>query len=293
MHYLILQVLALVTFHQSLRWGQRSGGNIIGIGAVNYGVAAAVTAGTFFILLGVGKATADSNLLIVFGMVNGALYFLCLLVMLAAYKTAGVGITSAMIASGSLVPILVSRFAWQESMAGRQWLAVALLPLGMALMRPARNGSRADGKWLNWRADLCLLAAFLLPGLSATIHKATTIYDAPDGSGQPLYMTALFLTAFAGNSAYVFWRRQHLSRADIGIGAWIGLVNIMATAMIIMALRTLPAVIFFPTSSSLVITLNLFVAWRLWRESLTRRQLAGVTVAVAVIILANLGGQAA
>jgi len=284
-HYLLLHVLALVAFGQSLRWGQRRTDSIIGISTVNYAVAALLSAGGLGLVLLQHSITAEARTLALLGGANGVLYFLNLLLMLAGYELAGVGITSAVISCGCLVPILFAWLVdWEERLLPSQWGAVALLPIAIFLMRPRPQLARPFGL----KTDLVLLAAFLAPGTSATVHTAAARAGADHLPGQAIYATAIFVLALLCTAAYARVRRERIDRARTAAGAGIGVLNILATVMLVCAVKALGVAVFFPTASSAVILLHLLVSGALWGERPTRRQFAGVAVAILVLVLANL-----
>lgn len=286
MLFLFAHVLALTAFGQSLRWGQRRTGNIIGISAVNY--VAASLAAAFVLALTLGSQGAGPNPLRLtgLGLLNGSFYFLCLLVMLMGYETAGIGITSAVISCGCVVPILVARVVgWEDRLLPTQWAAVALLPAAILLMRPPPK----QKKKLDWKADLILLAAFLIPAASSTMHTAAARWGGGELPGQAVYTTAIFIAALFWTGGYAIVRREPIRRAQAGLGVFIGLINIAATVCLVQSVRQIGAAVFFPTAGPSIIILHLLVSWKLWKEVLTKRQLTGVGVAIAVIVLANIG----
>ena len=285
MIYLIIHVFALVAFGQGLRLGQKRTGNIIGVSAVNYVVASLIAVPFLGFMLSTRGTDASTVRLGMIGISNGCMYFLCLLVMLKSYEIAGVGITSAIIACGCVVPVIVARvIGWETELLVTQWLAVALLPVAVFLMRPLSK----ERKQLNFKADMLLLAAFCVPAISSTIHAAAARWGGGELPGQATYTAGIFAAALISTGAFALWRRERITRPQVALGTGIGLVNILATVMLVAAVRLVGAAVFFPTASCAVIILHLFLSWRLWKETLTKRQFGGVLAAIAVIILANI-----
>jgi len=279
MTYLILCVLSIVIFTQSLRLGQKREANVIVVAAVNY-VAAAL-----FSLIGFLCEGIDSfdhvPWLAAAAIVNGVLYFIHILIVMAGYRVVGVGITSALVGSGVIVPVLISWFAWSEIMTPYRWIAVGLVPLVMTLVRP--HAKRSAHYTL--KADVILFLCFFVAGVVFTIHKSVNVYFPP--SSQGLYQFMLFTAAAISSSAYVIAGGYSASGEDFLLGVGAGLSNSLATLFLLLSLTVIPAVVFYPTNQCLVIAVNVVLSRILWGEWMVKRQIVGLALAVAIIILAN------
>ncbi len=280
MHYLLLYVTFMVTFTQGLRYAQRRGAGVLPVSAANYVAAAALTAGILAWrwagLPADGRATAG-----MLGAVNGVGYVVCLFFLLAGYRLVGIGITSAFMQMGVMIPVIVSFTAWGERMSPFQWGALALLPVAVVLMRPA-----GGHKKLTLKGDLILIGGMLSAGAVGTVHTACTQY-APTGC-LPVYQFALFAAAAIGIVVYVAVRRLPYDRRIVALGTVLGVVNVMATLFVLLALSVMAAVVVFPVSSSITISLSVILGYLLWKERVTARQIVGVAVAIGVVVLANL-----
>ena len=286
MQYCLLYVLFLIVFTQLLRYALIRGSGVFVVSAVNYVAAALLAAG---LLAGLwGQVPASGRWLgAALGTTTGVLYFLNLLVMLVAYRLVGVGITSALAGMGIVIPVLVSWYAWDEPMTVARWVAVALLPPAVVLMRPHTKARRP----LSLKGDVVLLLAFVLPGTVGTIHKSVSVYI-PQAAHplyqSVLYQSALFAAAAVVSVGYVWARRLEYDRNSVTLGSILGVSNVLATLFVLLALGSMRAVILYPTSSSLMIGCSVVVSWILWGERVTARQVAGLCLAVGVVILCNI-----
>jgi len=281
MHYCMLYVLCVLIFTQLLRYSQRSGAGVIAVGAVNYAAAAilscVVLAALWSDVFSLGEWHAAA-----LGAANGCLYFIHLLVLLAAYRLAGIGVSSAFVALGILIPVLVSWYAWSEPMSGFKWAAVGLLPITVILMRPADT----QHKPMTLKGDAILLLAFVMAGTIGTVHKSLSVYAA-QGS-RPLYQAALFAAAAVSSLTYARLHGHRYNRRIVALGSILGASNVLVTLFILLSLSAMPAVIFYPVAGSLLIALSVIVSWILWGESVTKRQLLGLFFAGCIVVLANL-----
>jgi len=279
-HYLVLYVLFMLAFSQTLRYAQRRGEGVLTVSAVNY-VAAAVLSAAIFLVSG-PTAPSERVVAAALGAAAGVLFFVTLLIMLACYRRVGVGITVALMGMGVVLPVVASNVCWGEAMTPARWVAVGLLPVAVVLMRPVNGLQRR----ITLRGDVLLALAFVAPGVTGILHRAVREY-APD-SGRELYQAVLFAAAAISSVAYALWRRTPCSRRTVGLGAFVGAVNVAATRFVLLGLWAIPAVIFYPVSGSLVIAGSVVVSWLLWRERVTKRQVLGLLLAICVVVLARL-----
>jgi len=280
MIFLLLAVVGGVAFNQCLRYGQKHGANILATVAVNYGVATVVSLAILF-ARGVRAGQLLDAHVIAIAFINGVLYLLHLLVVLAAYQTVGVGITAALSRAGIIVPAVAAWLAWNETMNAFRWIGLGLVPVAMVLMRRHEQGKPR----LSLAGDMVLLGCFGIAGAIMTLHKYAEVHFTLDQ--REVYKSLLFAVATAAAVGYTLARRMRYSKGDVALGVVIGLINATMLLIILAALSKIAAVVFFPTVASLEICLNVFAARLLWRERLLKRQLLGLAIAVGVVLLTN------
>ena len=284
MHFLVLNILCWLVFSQTLRYSQHREAKDYVVGAVNYILAAVISLGALAALAwvrGVPPLYPAGAL----GAACGASYFGQFLLILLAYRLAGVGITTAVASMGLLIPILLSWWLWGEPMTPWRWAALAMLPVAMVLVRPVRRHVRH----LSWKADAVLLLAFLNAGLMSTLHKAVGIY-APAEAGsetflffhpqQLTYEAFLFLVAGACSVAYALARRGGCGRVELALGSVVGVSNVLGTMFSVVGLSIVAAGAFFPTLTCALVVLSVVVSRLLWDERVTPRQIVGVGLAI-------------
>jgi len=290
MHNIIINILGMLAFTQSMRFSQRREGKDVVVGTINYVFAGLVAATMLAILwLTQGRPALWPRLPI--GALAGAGYVLQLVLLLASFRLAGVGISITMTAMGLLVPILVSFFVWDQPISISGWAAVGLLPVAVLLVRPGR----AKAAQLSLKADLLLIGIFLNGGMIATCHTAAGI-DRPVGDAglaglepyRVVYLAGLFGAAAITSVFYAARRSRGWDWRDLALGTFMGSVNITITLTVVAGVAALGAAVFFPTVQSSFLLLTAVVSRIAWGERLTRRQLAGLAVALAIVVLANL-----
>lgn len=285
MLYLVLATLVMVSFSQVLRLGQRFGASVLFVGAVNYVVAAVLSVGCLLVAWKLGHSVTPPARLATYGAINGLLYFTHLLVLLAAYRHAGVGITAACTASGTVIPMVAAAVLWNEPMTPWRWASLGLLPAAMFLLRP---GDKNDHPRLTLIGDLALLGTFFTNGVISTIIKAAEV-DTQSQLGLTFgYQAVLFAFAAAASSLYAYARRSPRGRPDAVTGAALGTLNVLGTLGVLLSLSVVPAVVFFPTSGCLFVIGNAIAARFLWAERLRKRQTLGIALACVIVVLVNI-----
>jgi multidrug transporter EmrE-like cation transporter len=295
MHYLLLHIVCVLHFSQLLRLGQKRSCRSMSVVGVNYALAAMVSA-CAAVFLGAWSAQGVP-MLTALGVVNGVLFVLHVLVMMAAFRLAGTGITWAFVGAGVIMPVLAARFLWDEEMSRMQWLALGLVPLAVALLRPPRKAGEA-AKHVGLKGDVILLLCFLMAGAIATLNKAQDVYiKALPGAQEAgvflsrerlVFQTALFVTTAVLSVGYMIARRMWPTRKETAVGLAVGLANNCGLFFALLAINAVAATVFFPTAGCLVIAGNTVLGRFFWKEKLTVKQALGLAVALGIVALANL-----
>lgn len=280
MLYLIGFVIASVLFNQALRYGQERHADILSVAAVNYALAAALTLG-LALTRDVPWSTATTLPVLLAGAVNGVLFFAHIPFMVGSYRRVGVGITTAWTRTAIVIPAIVAWYAWSEVMGSARWAALALVPAAMFLMQRVEP----DRPPMTIRFDGVLLACFVIGGLVLTTHKYADIHFSVDEL--EVYKVALFGAAAIASAAYTLSQQRRFTASEFRIGAFVGLCNAFGVLCVMLGLAVVPAVVFYPTSASFGIILNVLVAHWVWKERLCKRQVAGIGLAIAIVLLTN------
>ncbi|MBI83818.1 MAG: hypothetical protein CMJ81_11520 [Planctomycetaceae bacterium] len=281
MQFFVLYVICNLIFVQWMRFSQFRGADTSTVAAINFLVAAAASAVAVFF-----TSTPSSMLdpvAISLGIVNGLLYCTHLLSTLAAFRFVGTGITMALTHIACIFPVVFSHVVWpeKESMSLYRWLAVGLVPLAVYCLRPTRIGNKP----LTWKTELLLLFVFLGVGVIFIVHKiaaATTTAEVALA-----YQMYIFGVAGVSTTIIVAIIRPFPSRLDLRFGISAGLVNALMCRAIVLALAMLGAVFVYLCGPPLLIVFNVLCGRVLWGEELSKRQFAGLFLAIAIILLTN------
>ena len=281
MVYVVLFALSTTAFSQIMHYGQRRETYVLSFVAVNYVIASVVTT-VVWRSKGLDLGGIQVWPTVVTGFINGVLFFSHIPFVFGAFRMAGVGAATAIGRSGVVLPALVAWYAWGETMTPQRWLALALVPFAMFLLRPPDRSCRR----LTVKADAFLLGYLFIGAGILVVHKYADIHFSP--GEQEIYKVSLFTTAAVTSVSYVVLRRISCTIRDMRVGMSLGLCNAAALLFVMLGLASVPAVVFYPTSACLSICMNVFASRWLWKETLVAKQLAGVLLTIAIVVLTNL-----
>jgi drug/metabolite transporter (DMT)-like permease len=166
--------------------------------------------------------------------------------------------------------------------------ALVLLSGGRTVALELKSrGSGLSAQEVGRRVSPLLLLLFVVPGISGIAMKA--FHEAAPAAELPGFMVVLFGTAAAGGALGILVRREPLRRADLALGAAIGLPNAAQLEFLLRALETVPAIIVFPVSGALTLVLNAVVSLLWWGERLDRPTALGLVLALVATVLLNRG----
>jgi drug/metabolite transporter (DMT)-like permease len=295
MYWLFLYVFCALHFSQLLRLGQKRSCRTMSVVGVNYILAGALSLAAMLVLG--GWEAGGRTRLAALGAASGVLFVLHALVMLAAFRIVGTGITWAFVGSGVVIPVLIARFRWGEDMSVTQWVALGLVPLAVALMRPPKREGEAE-KRAGLKGDLILVLCLLMAGAIGTLHKAQEIYvktlPAVEEASRLIsrerlfYQAVLFGTTVVMSVGFMAAAGLLPTGKETAIGLGVGLANTCGLFFALLAINAVAATVFFPSSGCLVIVGNTVAGRVLWKERPVPRQWAGLAVALAIVVLANL-----
>jgi drug/metabolite transporter (DMT)-like permease len=275
--YLCCYIASSIAFHQLFRFGQQKKTDVLSTAAVNYSVAAVLTVAWYLIA---GHGEVDIRL-VVYGLCNGTVYYVSLPLLLRAFQLAGVGVTVAVLSTSNLSPVIFAFLAWDEPVTNMQWIALALVPVAIFLLRP-RDGGIVNG---GVKADVLLVLLFIMGSLMMTTHKAAS--RIVENDSELLYNACVFVAAMAVSVGYALYARLRVTKFDCGLGLGIGVANMLNIVFLLLCLGVMSTAIVFTTAGTVVISLNLAVSWLLWKEAVDRRQALGIMLAILVVVLTN------
>ena len=266
---------------------------------VNYAAAALLAAR----LQGVAPADGITAGLVGLGVAQGVLFIAGFWLFSLAIRTAGMGLAAGVMRLSVVVPFLASWLIWGDpTPSGLQFLGLACA--GVAFFLVARPAAEPPGKLGppepavapaepsgGARAAVLLGLLFLSGGLVDVNMK---VFREAFSGAVPISTFLLFVfgVAFLSGLAAVVWRGVRTGAWPRGeVVAWgivLGLVNYGSAEFLLRALETLDGTVAFPANSVSIVFGAAVIGWLVWRERLSRANLAGLGMAgLALVLLAR------
>ena len=211
----------------------------------------------------------------------GAGAFVCLgfLFYQIGIRRHGVGLAGAFAKLGILVPMSLALVLWREMPTAMQWAGIALAAFSIVLVNWPSQGNLKRAV----RPALLLLCLFV--GVAEFSNKVFQKYGLPDHKA--LFLLVVFFVAFVCSLAATAANRKPVRRGDVLTGLVVGLPNIFSAYFMILALDRLPAAVAFAAyGAGTIVVINLAGAL-LFKEKLSRRELAVVALTIIALVLIN------
>lgn len=266
-------------FGQLFKWAQQRGCHVPAALVVNY-LTLSTLLGIYF--LSSGDLRIETAVFKV-GLVTGTCFISAMLIMTTALSLVRVGSVLTAFRMAMLIPIAASVLIWGETASPLQALGIVLALAALALM------TRADGGPANKMSRVGQMALVFLvfcgQGASMTCLRWVR-YAGLEGQLLKVIMVTGF-TAGALGILFLLVRRIRPSRIDIGMGAFIGVYNLVGLVALLTALNHVPGTVFFPLLGCTVVTLDNLAAHFFWRERLDRAAFFGVGLALMAILIVS------
>lgn len=263
-------------FAQLFKFSQKKGYSAPVVFSTNY-VTMAIALGVFH-LCGSGFDMTTATVRV--GMITGTVFVCSMFIMTTALRLLSVAPVLTAFRLAVVIPVILSVQIWGEQISLLQAAGIgsALIALGlMARGAPAITHTST-------RISLCLIPlVFCAQGLSNSclrwVHYA--------GLDNVLLSVLFFVGATAGTlgSIAVLLCSGKPTRQELQMGAIIGLLNLMALVVILLALRQIPGTVFFPAVGCTVVVMDQLSAHFIWKEPVTVPARWGALLAVVAMFL--------
>jgi drug/metabolite transporter (DMT)-like permease len=285
--YLALAITCSLTIGAIFKYAAQRGMDRIHLLVANY-LAATLCAAAGLLLDGGQAISAIGNAqFLLFGVVAGVVLIGAFFVFALATARAGMSVTIAVTRIGVSIPFLISWLAWGEVPGLAQWIGLAMVAWALYLItrldHPDLPRPRPAG--VVWVLVLCFLAG----GMGDLMFKAFDVWHAAHVT-QDGFIAVAFGTSFLVGLGVV-WSKPAIqrlpARATLVWGVALGLANYASVLFILGAVANLPGTIVFPTHAVSVVVGGAIIGAIVWREHLSRTNIAGVVVAAVAVILLN------
>jgi len=217
-----------------------------------------------------------------FGLMNGAFFMSALISVQYSISRAGIVLPSVFSRMGALlVPMGFSILMFGEKPGVMQIVGSILSVVGILMMTLQKGGEKS-----NRAPALLLMAVLFMEGLSCSMMK---VYQE---TGNTMLSDQFLLYTFASACLLcvivLILRKERPGLKELIFGILIGFPNYACTRFMLRALEQMPAIIVYPCRSVGAIALITLAGVFVFKEKLTRRQMAAMLVIVAAVALLNL-----
>jgi len=225
---------------------------------------------------------------LLWGVLYGIVTAVFLLGKMQAMATGPVSVTSFIGCSSLLISTAVGIIAFQESVMPLQILGVALLLCALFLTAsPSAGGEKIKKAWMRW----CVLF-FFASASTGIIFKLHQSSDSRNEVGAMMLCAAVTSAVIFAAAAVIAGKKSGIGMPHIPMRAILfalacGIVSCGYNRLNITLSSALPSIVFFPVFNGAVILGASLLAAVVFREMLTRRQLAGMGIGIAALMLAS------
>ncbi len=279
MVYLALAIMTSVTVAVLLKVSEGAGRNRLAVALVNYCAASMLT----FILWLLGGAIPMSRITVICGIYAGITWVVSLILMMYAIKLIGVAISSAVIRTGVVLPVILSVALWSEMPGALQVVGIVLAAVAVVML--SLKVVRVERKW-HWHYALIMALVWLASGAAQLASKLFAEECHPvEREG---YLVVLFLVASGFTWLWLKGTGRSIKMGDLSYGTAVGVPNALTGFFLVTALGVVPGIIVFPTSAAAGVLLTVLFGVTIWREKLGLKGAVGIAIAVLALVLVNL-----
>lgn len=281
MLYLILSIFSGAMISIVMRLSQGKVTSKLSMFAVNYITCAILSWGFMGFMTPFPKADGIWPS-IGMGAFNGTFYMLALV--LSQYNIAQNGVVLSSVFSkmgGLLIPLLVSILIFGESPTLLQFIGFVLSMISIFVLNYRKDTDGAGGKF-----TISLFALLVAEGCAGIMAKVFKEIGNPALSNHFLLYT--FLIAFLLCVFLIAAKHERPGIPEFLYGLMIGVPNFLGARFVLRALDTVPAVVVYPSRSVGTIVVITIVGTMLFKERLSKQQIAAMGVILVSLVLLNL-----
>ena len=282
MHYLLLAILCSAAMAIVLKRFKDPAGNRYGVILGNY-----ITCVVIALVAQASPARllSGSGVTYLCGGVAGVLFVVSLVTMQNCIRANGATLSAAFSRLGLLIPLAVSVAFLGERPALWDCLGLTLALGALMLISGGDGGSAGE------RPRTALLVLTLLTsGLSDLMAK---VFERVGSRGEDrLYFACLFAAAALVTGLLALREKgrtgKRLLPAELAMGILVGVPNYFSSFLLLRALSSMPAFLVYPLFSTGTILAVTAFSVPVFHERLTRRQIIGVVMILAALVLLNI-----
>jgi len=218
---------------------------------------------------------------ILLGAVTGFIFIANFFIYSKSVSHNGVGISVAAMRISLIVPVLLSTLWYLEYISAAQWFGVILVILTLFLLLPNKRKLFREPFSAGW----LLVLMFLGTGVG---DAALKVYesDFSDIWVKQQFMGVVFLTAFLiGITVLIIRRDVRFTKADLWMGAAVGIPNLYTSIFLIEALERMNGAVVYSAVNVITVLGATVLGIIRWGDRLKPLQWAGIVFTLISILL--------
>lgn len=219
-----------------------------------------------------------------FGILTGFGYLGCFLLLELNIRKNGVVLSSTFSKLGLIVPIFIAIVFYHEVPSPLKIIGIILALVAIIIMNVELKKNDIESKSFNLM-NLLLILLLIFGGLtdaSSTIFEHTALFEL-----KGLFLSIIFISALFISLIILIIEHKKVSYKDVLFGIFIGIPNYFSSYFLINSLKTLNAVVVYPTYSVSAIVIITIVGLLFFKEKLKIKEIIGMIIIIASIILLN------
>lgn len=216
------------------------------------------------------------------GLVSGIMYLASFMLLQTNIRRNGVVLSATFMKLGVIVPTVMAVVLFHETPGATAVAGIVLAILAILLINKNPETDSRDGN----RQFTLLLILLAAGGFTDSLSN---IYEkCGSASLKDLYLICTFAAACLLSAALKVYRKQRITRADLGWGALIGFPNYFSARFLLYALSRLPATVVYPVYNIGAIALVTVAGLIIFREQLNRRKWIAMGLIALSLFLLNI-----
>ena len=279
MLYLILAIMSSVLISTFMRASEKYITNQMGMFAANYAICSVLSLG-YMEWESISNVGINFTPIFLMGGISGILYLANFVFLKYNMQKNGIVLSSTFMKLGVLIPTILAVVVFGETPKLLQGLGIVIAIVAIVVFNFQKDAMK-DGtqKYL-------LLLLLLLSGFTDSMAK---IYEQfGDVKGSDIYLLVTFLVAFLLALILMIRNKMGFHRKDFGYGLLIGIPNYYSARFLLMALRSVDAVLVYPLYSIATIILLTIVGVIIFREKLSVQKILALVLVMVSISLINM-----
>jgi len=218
---------------------------------------------------------------ILFALIVGIIFILNFFIYSASVDQNGVGVSIAAMRLSLFVPVLLSVIYYREALTGLKIMGVVAVFIALLLLIP----NLRKISFSKYNAAMLIPLLFLLSGMGDASLKIFE-EELTNKLNETLFMGMVFCCAFLAGSGYILMTGQRFfTGREVIVGTAIGIPNLYSSIFLLWGLPLIDGATAFSFVNVLNVTGGTLLGIIYWKDRLNRKQMWGITTALAAILL--------